>query len=79
MDTWDKTHEAEKSQGWCPAVIDSNGDGKIGPGWTEPDQPLDPAKDRRVEFGCYAIAYSEKDHGHPEQQICWAHSQREDW
>ena len=63
MDTWDKTHDAEKSQGWCPAIIDSNGDGKIGPGWSEPDSPVDPAKDRRVEFGCYAIAYSEKDHG----------------
>jgi hypothetical protein len=63
MDAWDKTHDPSQSQGWCPAVIDSNGDGKVGPGWTEPDQPLDPAKDRRVEFGCYAIAYSEKDHG----------------
>ena len=29
MDVWDKTHDAEKSQGWCPAVIDTNGDGKI--------------------------------------------------
>jgi hypothetical protein len=63
MGTWDKTHDAEKSQGWCPAVIDTNGDGKITPGWTEPDQAVDPAKDHRIEFGCYAIAYSEKDHG----------------
>lgn len=63
MDTWDKTHDAEKSQGWCPAVIDSNGDGKITSGWTEPDQPVDPTKDHRVTFGCYAISYSEKDQG----------------
>jgi hypothetical protein len=63
MDTWDKTHDPEQSQGWCPAVVDVNGDGTIGPGWTEPNQPLDPMKDRRVEFGCYAISYSEKDHG----------------
>ncbi len=27
---WDETHDAEKSQGWCPAVVDYNGDGKIG-------------------------------------------------
>jgi hypothetical protein len=61
MDTWDKTHDAEKSQGWCPAVIDTNGDGKISTGWTEPDQPVDPARDHRVTFGCYSIAINEKD------------------
>src|SRR5712691_9847112 len=63
MDTWDKTHDSEKATGWCPAVVDTNGDGKITPGWTEPDQPVDPTKDHRVTFGCYAIGYSEKDHG----------------
>jgi hypothetical protein len=61
MNTWDKTHDSEKSQGWCPAVVDTNGDGKITPGWTEPDQPVDPTKDHRVTFGCYAIAVNEKD------------------
>ena len=60
-DTWDKTHDPEKSTGWCPAVIDTNGDGKITPGWTEPDQPVDPTKDHRVTFGCYSIAVNEKD------------------
>ena len=61
MDTWDKTHDAEKSTGWCPAVIDTNGDGKITSGWTEPDQPVDPTKDHRVTFGCYAIAVNDRD------------------
>ena len=42
---WDETHDAEKSQGWCPGVIDYNGDGKTGP-FTTPDQPLDPKLDR---------------------------------
>ena len=59
--TWDKTHDAEKSQGWCPAVIDTNGDGKITEGWTEPNQPVDPTKDHRMAFGCYAIGVSPKD------------------
>src|SRR3989441_7266565 len=27
--TFDKTHDAAASQGWCPAVLDTNGDGKI--------------------------------------------------
>lgn len=27
MTAWDKTHDSEASQGWCPAVLDTNGDG----------------------------------------------------
>jgi hypothetical protein len=42
---WDETHDAEKSQGWCPAVIDYNGDGKTG-AFTKPDEPADPKLDR---------------------------------
>jgi hypothetical protein len=60
MNMWDKTHDAEKSQGWCPGVVDTNGDGKITE-WTEPDQPIDPKKDHRISFGCYSIAINEKD------------------
>jgi hypothetical protein len=41
---WDETHDAEKSQGWCPAVIDYNGDGKTGP-FTKGNQPPDPKLD----------------------------------
>ena len=29
VNAWDKTHDAEASQGWCPAVLDTNADGKI--------------------------------------------------
>ena len=49
---FDKSHDAAASQGWCPAVVDTNGDGKISEGWTQPDQPVDPQKDHRVHFGC---------------------------
>jgi hypothetical protein len=52
--TWDKTKNAETSQGWCPAVLDTNGDGTITE-WTEPNAPPDPKKDRRIEFGCYQV------------------------
>ena len=51
---YDETHNDEASQGWCPAVLDTNGDGKITE-WTEPDQPIDPTKDHRIALGCYAI------------------------
>jgi hypothetical protein len=57
---FDKTHDAAASQGWIPAVLDTNGDGKITE-WTEPNQPIDPKKDHRIEFGCYGIAISPTD------------------
>jgi hypothetical protein len=44
---WDETHDAEKSQGWCPAILDYNGDGKIG-AYTMPNEPPDPTLDRAV-------------------------------
>ena len=60
MDMWDETHDAEASQGWCPAVIDTNGDGRITE-WTEPDQPVSPSMDHRIAFGCYSVAVSHAD------------------
>ncbi len=44
---WDETHDSEKSGGWCPAVIDYNRDGKLGPYTTAPE-PVDPKRDRAV-------------------------------
>jgi len=58
---WDQTHDAEKSQGWCAAIIDYNGDGKTGP-FTQPNQPLDPKLDRRVPGGGYGISVNPVDH-----------------
>ena len=58
---WDKTHKDEESQGWIPAVLDTNGDGKITKPWTEPDEPIDPTKDHRINFGCYSISVSPAD------------------
>ena len=44
---WDETHDAEKSTGWCPVIIDYNGDGKIG-AYTKPNEPPNPKLDRAV-------------------------------
>lgn len=44
---WDETHDSEKAHGWCPAVIDYNGDGKLG-AYTTPPAPLDPKLDRAI-------------------------------
>ena len=59
--TWDKTHDSEASQGWCPAVLDTSGDGRITREWTEPNEPATPARDHRINFGCYSIAVDPKD------------------
>src|SRR5215472_8289435 len=61
INTWDKTHDSEASQGWCPGIIDTNGNGKITPGWTEPNEAIDPARDHRITFGAYSITINQMD------------------
>ena len=61
MKIWDETQDAEAAQGWCPAVLDTNGDGEITRGWTEPAEAIDPARDHRIQFNCYAPAVSALD------------------
>jgi hypothetical protein len=57
---FDETGDEEKSQGWTPFVIDTNGNGKRDD-YVEPDQPLDPAKDKRIMVNHYAVAVSPSD------------------
>jgi hypothetical protein len=57
---WDETHDAAKSQGWTALVVDTNGDGKRGE-YTEPNQPLDPSKDRRLGQVFYAVMVNPAD------------------
>jgi hypothetical protein len=52
---YDETGDEEKSQGWTALVLDTNGNGKRDE-YVEPDQPLDPAKDRRYGGAFYAVA-----------------------
>jgi len=56
-----KTRDGAASQAWCPGVVDTNGDGKISTGWTEPSEAIDPKRDHRIEFGCYSIGLSPTD------------------
>ena len=56
--TLDETKSQEEAQGWCPTVLDTNGDGQISQGWTEPNEPVDPRKDHRITFGCYYAGWS---------------------
>lgn len=52
---FDETGDAAASQGWAPFVLDTNGNGKLDEGWTEPDEPLDPKRDARLTGGFYAV------------------------
>jgi hypothetical protein len=49
---WDKTHDEKKAQGWSAFVLDYNGNGKRD-AYTEPNQPVDRAKDRRIAVSFY--------------------------
>jgi len=60
---YDQTGEEQSSQGWCPTVIDTNGDGKISKPWNEPPQPgnaklRDPRLDTRISGFGYGIIAS---------------------
>jgi hypothetical protein len=52
---YDETHDEEKSQGWTAVVLDTNGNGKRD-AYTEPNQPADPAKDKRIPGNLYSVA-----------------------
>jgi hypothetical protein len=52
---WDKTHDEKKAQGWSAFVLDYNGNGKRD-AYTEPDQPADPTKDKRIAVSYYGVA-----------------------
>jgi hypothetical protein len=57
---FEETGDEAKAQGWTPIILDTNGNGKRDE-WTEPNQPLDPAKDRRVVGALYGIGVNPKD------------------
>ena len=52
---YDKTHGEQKAQGWTVFVLDTNGNGKRD-AYVEPDQPLDPTKDKRINAPFYGVA-----------------------
>jgi hypothetical protein len=51
---FDETGDAAKAQGWSPFVLDTNGNGRRDD-WVEPNQSVDPAKDKRIAGGPYAV------------------------
>jgi len=55
-----ETGDEAKSQGWTPLIVDTNGNGKRDE-YVEANQPLDPAKDKRVMAAFYGVQPSTVD------------------
>ena len=57
---YDETKDEKKAQGWTVFVLDTNGNGKRD-AYVEPDQPIDPTKDKRINAPFYGVAPSPVD------------------
>jgi hypothetical protein len=51
---YDETRDEQKAQGWTAFVLDTNGNGRRDP-YVEPNEPIDPTKDKRIAGGSYGI------------------------
>jgi len=52
---FDETGDAQKSQGWTPLIMDTNGNGRRD-AYVEPNEPVDPSKDKRFGAAFYSVA-----------------------
>ena len=57
---FEETGDEEKSQGWTPFILDTNGNGRRD-AYVEPGDPVDPTKDKRVMTSLYSVAVSPAD------------------
>lgn len=52
---FDETGDEQASQGWTALILDTNGNGKRDE-YVEPDEPVDPTKDKRVVYPFYGVS-----------------------
>jgi hypothetical protein len=57
---YDETGDSQRAQGWTPYVLDTNGNGRRD-AYVEPNDPIDPAKDKRIQGGSYGVIPSPVD------------------
>jgi hypothetical protein len=57
---FEETHDEQKSQGWTALILDTNGNGKRDD-YVEPNQPVDPTKDKRISGAFYGVTVSPAD------------------
>jgi hypothetical protein len=58
--TFEETGDEVKSQGWTALVLDTNGNGRRDD-YVEPNEPIDPARDKRIAAAFYGVAVSPVD------------------
>ena len=54
VEVYEETGDAMAAQGWCPLIVDTNGDGRITE-WVGRGGDLDPAMDKEMGGGWYGI------------------------
>jgi hypothetical protein len=57
---FEETGDEERSQGWTALILDTNANGKRD-AYVEPNEPLDPNKDKRVNAALYSVAVNPVD------------------
>ena len=57
---FEETGDEEKSQGWTALVLDTNANGKRD-AYVEPNEPVDPSKDKRVNAAVYSVGVNPVD------------------
>ncbi|MBZ5610628.1 MAG: carboxypeptidase-like regulatory domain-containing protein [Acidobacteriia bacterium] len=57
---FEETHDEQKSQGWTALILDTNGNGKRD-AYVEPNDPVDPTKDKRISGSFYGLTVSPAD------------------
>jgi len=57
---FDETGDEARSQGWTALVLDTNGNGRRD-AYVEPNEPVDPSKDKRINAAFYGIGVNPND------------------
>jgi len=57
---FEETGDEQKSQGWTALVLDTNANGKRD-AYVEPNEPVDPSKDKRVNAAVYSVGVNPVD------------------
>lgn len=58
---FDETGDEARSQGWTALILDTNGNGRRDEGYVGPNDPVDPAKDKRINAAFYGVTVSPVD------------------
>lgn len=58
---YDRTGDEQAAQGWCPQIMDTNGDGEITRPWNPAGGDFDPRRDTEVRYNLYSVVPSPVD------------------